>query len=151
MARTLIFTVLAIFCFALPFFVVSCQGYPVNTVRGIDLVIGRDVPSSLQGGVPQHLGPNMWAVAGLIFAAVAVLVIAVWRNNAAARPWVTGLTTAGALSLLTVLLSVRDALSQHLLLAIRPAYGYYLAVILMIAAVVSSLWPGRAPASSPPP
>ncbi|HZV80151.1 MAG TPA: hypothetical protein VFF60_11140 [Candidatus Binatus sp.] len=145
MARTLIFTVLAIFCFALPFFVVSCQGYPVNTVSGIDLVIGRDVPSSLQGGVPQHLGPNMWAVAGLIFAVVAALVIVVWRNNPTSSFWATGLTTAGALSLLAVLVSVRDALTQHLLLVIRPAYGYYLAVILLIAAAVSSLWPSRTP------
>ena len=140
MVRTPIFTALAIFCFALPFFTVSCQGQSVSSVRGIDLVIGHDVPSSLQSGPAQHIAPNIWAAAALILAIVALLVIAFWQREPAAIPWITGLTAAAVLALLAVLLSVRDALSEHAVLTIRAAYGYYLTILFMAAGTVSSLF-----------
>ncbi len=146
----MVFTALAVLCFGLPFFEVSCQGYQLRTVRGVDLVIGHDLPASLQTGTPQDIASNVWAVSALIFAIVALIVIVVWRQaQSAARPWVTALTGAAALCLLLLLTSARDALAHHYLLVIHTAYGYYLALILMVAAVVTSVIDGR-PARSRP-
>jgi hypothetical protein len=150
MAKPMFFTALAVLCFGLPFFEVSCQGYTLRTVRGVDLVIGHDLPASLQTGMPQDIASNVWAVSALIFAIVALIVIVVWRQaRSAAWPWVTALTGATAVCLLLLLASARNSSAHHPLLVIHTAYGYYLALILMIAAIVTSVTDNRPAPGNP--
>lgn len=137
---TLVFTILALLCFALPFFVVSCEGHAVQNVTGINLVTGGDVPASLTSATPQHVPPDIWAIGAVAFGLIGLVLVVVRLNN----PSREGISTAAvlctaAVCLILVRLSARDALTHQFVLGVRVGYGYYLALFFMLAAAVLSV------------
>ena len=136
---SLVLTIIALLCFALPFFVVSCQGQPVDTITGLNLVTGRDVPGALAGAPPHHLPANMWAVAAFALGIIAAIMLAVrFGDSERVAALAAVMVCAAAICLLLIRFAARDALGHQFIVDIRVGYGYYLATILMIAAAVVS-------------
>jgi hypothetical protein len=136
---SLVLTILALSCFALPFFVVSCQGQPVDTITGLNLVTGRDVPGALAGAPPHHLPANMWAVAAFALGIIGAILLAVRFGDSERGAALAAVTVcAAAICLLLIRFAARDALGHQFIVDIKVGYGYYLGTILMIAAAVVS-------------
>src|ERR1017187_4019498 len=96
----LIFTILSLLCFALPFFVVSCGGQTVNTVTGLSLITGQDVPLALSSGSggTQHVPPNAWAIAAVVLAIIALFLILLrLKDPARIGSWVAATLCAAAI------------------------------------------------------
>jgi len=138
---SLVLTILALLCFVLPFFVVSCQGQPVDTITGLNLVTGRDVPGALAGAPPHHLPPNMWAIAAFALGIVGAILLAVrFGDSERAAALAAVIVCAAAICLLLIRFAARDALGHQFIVGIKVGYGYYLATLFMIfAAVVSAM------------
>jgi hypothetical protein len=136
---SLVLTILALLCFALPFFVVSCQGQPVDTITGLNLVTGRDVPGALAGAPPHHLPSNMWAIAAFALGIVGAILLAVnLGDSERAAALAAVIVCAAAICLLLIRFAARDALGHQFIVDIKVGYGYYLATLFMIAAAVVS-------------
>ena len=136
---SLVLTILALLCFVLPFFVVSCQGQQVDTITGLNLVTGRDLPGALAGAPPHHLPPNMWTVAAFAFGIIGAVLLGLrFGDSERAAALASVIVCAAAICLLLVRFAARDALGHQFIVDIKVGYGYYLATIFMIAAAVVS-------------
>jgi hypothetical protein len=148
---------LALLCFLLPFVHISCAGEKVIGFTGVQLVLGTEVSSAdvdasvrqsmgmdmgtgsglsqaLQGSSRQKVGPELWAIAAFLAAAVGLGVSFIKDK----RRWLGGTIASGigAVALLVLKLKIDHDIAREGegLLEAQYAIGYCLALLVFVGA-----------------
>lgn len=132
---SLIFFVVVILLFILPWVTFSCSGTTVATVSGLDLVTGKqvNVPSSFGSPSDNRIDSEPLAIVALAVAIAGVLAALVWKKVTIAR---SILGIVGAVALIALKFKIDGDVSREGEGMIQASYqvGYWLSILAFAVA-----------------
>ena len=136
----LVLFVLVIILFLLPWFAVSCAGSTVATitVSGLDMVVGKDLPSVTGTPSSNRLDTEPLVVGVLATAVAGILASLLWKNASSARI-VLGIVGIALLIAFKYKLDNRVIQEGRGILQVTYLAGYWITIIAFGAAAAVSL------------
>ena len=129
----------AIFCFLLPFLDLRCSEQKIATYSGLDLVMGKDLPSGDffdEGGSESNVPPNIWALIALGASVVGLYVFMQKQKTSLTTGRISAIVGIASLLILQMTSrsnANREGMEQGVV-TINFLIGYWVCILSLIAA-----------------